>query len=139
MNTRRLATLLPVYTVEDRERVRKRLLDWAAADERITGAAITGSGAHGSEDAWSDIDLFFGGQGTEPTVVLTYLTDRVHREFDAVSLFDLHSGSTTYRVFLLPAGLEVDLAYAPAAEFGPLGPNFRTVFGVGVARERQRP
>lgn len=69
--------------------------------------------------------------------VLTDWTDRLHGECDGLDLFDLRSGATVYRVFLLPSGLEVDLAVGPAAEFGPLGPNFRTVFGEVV--ERQRP
>jgi hypothetical protein len=44
-----------LFTADDREHVRSQLLDWARADERMTGAAVTGSGAHGAEDAWSDI------------------------------------------------------------------------------------
>lgn len=34
-----------------------------------------------------------------------------------------------YRVFLLPGCLEVDIAFTPAADFGPRGPNWQTVFG----------
>jgi hypothetical protein len=40
--------------------VRRRLLELAEKDPRITGAAVTGSAADGNEDRWSDIDLFFG-------------------------------------------------------------------------------
>jgi hypothetical protein len=126
-----------VFTAEEREGVRARLLDWARADSRIAGAAITGSGAHGGEDDWSDIDLVFGIEGIDPIRVLADWTDRLHGEFDAIELFDLRSGATIYRVFLLPNGLEIDLAVAPAAEFGPLGPNFRAVFGEVVERHRQ--
>jgi len=32
-------------------------------------------------------------------------------------------------VFLLPGWLEIDIAFIPAAEFGPAGPAWRTVFG----------
>ncbi len=117
--------------------MRSRLLGWARADKLITGAAITGSGAFESEDEWSDIDLVFGIEGAEPMTVLSDWTGRLQREFDAFDLFDLRSGATIYRVFLLPIGLEVDLAVAPAAEFGPLGPHFRTVFGESVDRPRQ--
>jgi len=123
-----------VFTAEDRERVRSRLLEWARADKLITGAAITGSGALGGEDDWSDIDLVFGIEGADPMTVLGDWTSRLQREFEALDLFDLRSGATMYRVFLLPTGLEVDLAVAPAAEFGPLGPRFRTIFGEAVER-----
>ena len=43
--------------------------------------------------------------------------------------FDLRSGSSVYRVFLLPSGLEVDVAATPAEDFGARGPNFRALFG----------
>jgi hypothetical protein len=126
-----------VFTAEDRDRVRSHLLERARADERITGAAITGSGALEAEDGRSDIDLYFGVVGSDPTPVLTDLTDWMHGELDALRLFDLQSGAVIYRVFLLPSGLEVDLAVAPEGDFGPTGPKFRTVFGEAI--ERQRP
>ena len=40
---------------------------------------------------------------------------------DAVHLFDLPSGASIYRVFLLPGCLQVDLSFTPAAEFGARG------------------
>jgi hypothetical protein len=49
-----------MFTPEDRRRLRSTLLESAAIDKRITGAAITGSGATDREDAWSQIDLAFG-------------------------------------------------------------------------------
>jgi hypothetical protein len=126
-----------VFTAEDRVRVRSRILEWARADERITGAAITGSGALEAEDGRSDIDLYFGVEGADPIPVLTDLTDWMKGELDSLRLFDLQSGAVIYRVFLLPNGLEVDVAIAPEGEFGPTGPKFRTVFGEAI--ERQRP
>jgi hypothetical protein len=56
-------------------------------------------------------------------------TDRLYAEFGALHHWDLPAGPIVYRVFLLPGSLEVDIAFTPAAEFGPLGPNWRTVFG----------
>jgi hypothetical protein len=49
-----------MFTVEGRERLRAALVSAAGADERITGAALTGSAALGAADRWSDIDLAFG-------------------------------------------------------------------------------
>lgn len=37
-----------------------------------------------------------------------------------------------YRVFLLPGWLEVDIGFTPAAQFGPRGPQWRTLFGQPV-------
>ena len=48
-----------MYTPEERDRLRSELLEYAASDGRIGGAAITGSAAAASEDQWSDIDLAF--------------------------------------------------------------------------------
>lgn len=122
-----------MFQREERERVRRRLLEWAATDDRITGAAITGSGALGEEDAWSDIDLFFG-VTVDPITVLDAWTERVRQTFDALQLFDLQAGAAIYRVFLLPSGLEVDLAFTPAVEFAATGSRFRLVFGEPVTR-----
>jgi predicted nucleotidyltransferase len=49
-----------MFTEGHRHRVRARLIERARLDDRITGAAITGSAARDAEDRWSDIDLFFG-------------------------------------------------------------------------------
>jgi hypothetical protein len=126
-----------MFTAAEREGVRGRLLSWAGADPRITGAAITGSGALGREDEWSDVDLLFGIEGADPSVVLADWTYRLRDELGALHLFDLCPDSAVYGVFLLPNGLEVDVAFAPATDFGSYGATFRTVFGTPV--ERQPP
>ena len=51
------------------------------------------------------------------------------QEFSVLDHFDLRSGSSVYRVFLLPGGLEVDIAVTPGEEFGARGPHFRALFG----------
>lgn len=117
-----------MFTVEQRNRVRERLLEAAEADPAVAAAAITGSHAVGGDDRWSDIDLAFAVHGWL-SAALERWTGRLYQEFGAVHHWDLPTGSTIYRVFLLPGWLEVDLAFAPVAEFGPLGPNWRTVFG----------
>jgi hypothetical protein len=125
-----------MFTIESRQKLRERLLERADDDGRVAGAAITGSGACAEEDRWSDIDLFFGvAEGFDVSEVLADWSAFVYRELGALHHFDLFSGSAVYRVFLLPGLLEVDLAFTPAARFGPLGAGlFKVVFGTPVAR-----
>jgi hypothetical protein len=120
-----------VFTIEQRDRVRQRLLDLARADDGIVAAAITGSGAAGGGDEWSDIDLAFAVGGELPAALQAW-TDLLYREFGALHHWDLPSGSTVYRVFLLPDWLEVDIGFTPPADFGPRGPKWRAVFGATV-------
>ncbi|HYU93850.1 MAG TPA: nucleotidyltransferase domain-containing protein [Actinomycetota bacterium] len=46
-----------------------------------------------------------------------------------MQLGELERGPTTYRVFLLPDALQLDLSMTPAAQFRPAGPRFRLLFG----------
>jgi hypothetical protein len=48
-----------MFTPEERACLRSSLLELARNDQRITGAAITGSAAASREDRWSDVDLAF--------------------------------------------------------------------------------
>jgi hypothetical protein len=57
----------------------------------------------------------------------------------AVHLADLARGPTTYRVFLLPDALQVDLSLTLAAQFRPAGPRFRLLFGETAAGESEAP
>ena len=119
-----------MFTAEERERIRAELLDAAREDERLTGGAITGSAAAGSLDAWSDIDLAFGvREDARISDVMTDWTSRMIERYRSLHHVDVVSGSWIYRVFLLASTLQVDLAFAPAAEFGARAPTFRLVFG----------
>lgn len=119
-----------MFTVEQRDHVRARVLELARTDPRVTAGALTGSTAVGAEDEWSDIDVAFGiADGISPEAVLDDWTGVLGREFGALDHFDLRSGSSVYRVFLLPSGLEVDVAVTPQQEFGARGPRFRALFG----------
>ena len=124
-----------MFTEADRDQMRERLLDRARGDRRVTGAAVTGSASHGAEDRWSDIDLFFG-VAAEIALeeVLGDWSEFMYQELGALHHFDLQSGPATYRAFLLPECLEVDLAFTPAAAFGALGPHFGLVFGEAIER-----
>ena len=46
-----------MFSVEERDAVRRRLLELAEADPAVPAAAITGSHAAAAADRWSDIDL----------------------------------------------------------------------------------
>jgi predicted nucleotidyltransferase len=129
-----------MFTAEERDRVRARMLELARSDGRVTGGAVTGSAARAAEDRWSDVDLFFGvADEIEIEELLADWTSVLYRDFDAIHHFDLRSGSAIYRAFLLPSCLELDIGLTPAAEFGPLGPNFRAVFGDTVERAHAPP
>jgi hypothetical protein len=122
-----------MYTVAERSALRDALVAAARADERIAGAALTGSAATGAEDEWSDVDLFFGlAPGADQDAVLADWTALVYGEYGAVHHTDVWSRGTVYRVFLLASTLQVDIAFAPAAEFGALGPGFRVLFGLAA-------
>jgi hypothetical protein len=58
-----------MFSVEERDLVRTRLLDLAEADPAVVGAAITGSQATDDGDRWSDIDLAFAIDGSLEVVM----------------------------------------------------------------------
>ncbi|MEV7985419.1 hypothetical protein [Micromonospora sp. NPDC085948] len=117
-----------MFSAGERDSIRERLLGLADEDPAVVGAAITGSHALNGGDRWSDIDLVFGIEGPLDPAMHRW-TDLLYGDFAAVHHWDLPSGPAVYRVFLLPDLLEVDIGFTPAAEFGPLGPTWRTVFG----------
>ena len=49
-----------MFTAEERERIRERLIERAKADPLVVSGAEVGSRALGPGDRWSDIDLTFG-------------------------------------------------------------------------------
>jgi hypothetical protein len=121
----------PLFSVEERDLIRQRLLHMAETDPAVVGAAITGSHATDDEDRWSDIDLAFAIRDPLDAVMHRW-TQQIYQDFAAVHHWDLPSGATIYRVFLLPHCLEVDIAFCPAAEFGPRGSSWRLIFGQPV-------
>jgi hypothetical protein len=122
---------LPMYTPEERGRLRMQLLEAGARDPYISGTAITGSAACGGEDRWSDIDLAFGvGDAAELPNVLQEWTERMYSRYGALHHLDMQFGEWTYRVFLLANTLQVDLAFVPAAQFRALAPTFQLVSGI---------
>lgn len=129
-----------MFTAAQRNHVRDRVLELARSDPRVTAGALTGSAAIGAVDEWSDIDIAFGiADGVIPEAVLDDWTEVFGREFGALAHFDLPSGPTIYRVFLLPSGLEIDVAVTPHQEFGARGPRFRALFGATRQLEATPP
>src|SRR2546427_7507668 len=129
-----------MFTPEQRAHVRERVLELARADARISGGAITGSAAAEAEDRWSDIDLSFGViDDVEPESVLADWTEALGGELGILHHWDLRSVPTIYRVFLLPGGLELDVAVTPAAQFRARGPKFKLLFGQSVERAAAAP
>lgn len=131
---------MTTFSVDDRVRVRDRVLELAASDERVVAGAVVGSLAHDDGDRWSDLDLTFGVADDLPVMdVLIDWTRNLVDEFDAVHLFDLPSGATIYRVSLLPGCLQFDLSFTPASAFGAGGPKFRLLFGKAAEKPYARP
>jgi hypothetical protein len=129
-----------MFRVEDRDRVRDRVLALAAADPRVVAGAVVGSLALHGGDRWSDLDLTFAVvDGVPVTDVLGDWSRTIVDEFSAVHLFDLPAGPSLYRVFLLPGCLQFDLSFTPAAAFGASGPKFRLLFGSAVEKPHVPP
>jgi hypothetical protein len=119
-----------MFTVEQRDALRDRVLRLAQADERVVAGAVVGSLAFDGGDRYSDLDLTFGiADHARVADVLTDWTHTLGDELEAVQLFDLEHGPTIYRVFLFPDALQLDLSMTPATQFRPAGPRFRLLFG----------
>jgi hypothetical protein len=119
-----------VFSIGEREALRDRLIAAAKSDDRITAAAVVGSGAGDGEDAWSDIDLALRlADDLEPDDVASEWTTRIYESASAVDHLDVWSGSTLFRVFLLSSSLQVDLSFWPGDAFAASGASFRLLFG----------
>jgi hypothetical protein len=127
-----------VFTVEQRDALREHLLRLADTDEHVVAGAAVGSLAVDGGDRFSDLDLTFGiADHVRVADVLDDWTRTLVGELDAVHLVDLERGPTTYRVFLLPDALQLDLSMTPAARFRPAGPRVRLLFGETAAGESE--
>lgn len=124
-----------MFSINDRDRIRDRVLQMAASDARVVAGAVVGSLALDEGDRWSDLDLTFA--VAEDVSMYDVLEDWSHSltaEFEAAHLFDLPSGPSIYRVFLLPGCLQFDLSFTPASKFGATGPKFKLLFGNSVEK-----
>jgi len=129
-----------MFTVEERDRVRNRVVQMSRADPRLVAGALIGSTAGGGGDKWSDLDLTFGlADGAAINDVLADWTTRLVNEFNAVHIFDLPHLSTIYRVFLLPSNLQVDLSFTLGSKFLGKGLKFDLLFGKALERDPAKP
>src|ERR1041385_4036546 len=100
-----------MFTVEQRDALRERVLALAEGDPRVVAGAAVGSLALGGGDRFSDLDLTFAvADGVSGADVLGDWTRTLVDELDAVHLVDLAVDPTIYRVFLLPDALQFDLS-----------------------------
>jgi hypothetical protein len=124
-----------MFSINERNLLRDHVLQLAQSDRRIVAGAVVGSLALGDGDRWSDLDLTFS--VAEEHSILDVLEDwtrDIIKNFDAAHLFDLPSGTSIYRVFLLPGCLQFDLSFTPASSFGATGPKFKLLFGEAVEK-----
>ncbi|MFN8411402.1 MAG: hypothetical protein U0Z26_03340 [Anaerolineales bacterium] len=129
-----------MFSVEDRTRIHDRILQMAYSDSRVVAGAVVGSLALDSGDRWSDLDLTFAvAENFSMLDVLEEWTQTIVKEFDAAHLFDLPSGASIYRVFLLPNCLQFDLSFTPASKFGATSPRFKLLFGNSVEKSFPQP
>lgn len=121
---------LTVFTSQEREQIRGKLVAAAQADSRIGAAAHLGSAALGLQDHWSDIDLALSlVPGADSNQVLRDWTAFLFRDHAAVATFDVRHGEILYRVFLLENTLQIDLSFWPAGDLRAVGSKFNLIFG----------
>jgi hypothetical protein len=121
---------VPIFTAEERERLRDELVSAAQNDPNLCGAAHTGSAASSRLDRWSDIDLALcvASAASHEQVVAEW-TGRLYSHHSAVAHVDVMLGATLYRVVLLKNTLQVDISFWRVEDFAAIGPNFRLIFG----------
>ena len=132
-----------MFTVEQREALRERVVALAESDPRVVAGAIVGSLALGGGDRHSDLDLTFAvAEGVPVGEVISDWTGTLHDELDALPILDLERPPTTFRVFLFPDALQFDLSLTPASRFAPTSPRFRLLFGTtaeGLQTDGHKP
>jgi hypothetical protein len=118
-----------MFTEQERDRVRDRVVEIARGDDRVAAAALVGSLSQGG-DRWSDIDLTFAiRDDASISAVIDDWTATLAEDVGAVHLLDLVVAPIQYRVFLLPDCLQLDLSFSPASAFRPTSTRFKLLYG----------
>ena len=141
---------MTLYTPEERDETAALLLDLLREDERIQRAYLSGSGAEGYADRWSDVDLFVTvAESADQKAVADGWLPRVYEALPVVHHFSVAFGAHEVRGFLLENLLEVDIGFEPAGDAegdwpGPdaeseAGFGWHDVLHAGVAIARGRP
>jgi predicted nucleotidyltransferase len=130
-----------MFTVQERDALRRSIVDRARSDDRVLACALLGSTARGEEDAWSDIDVALRlSEGTELAVVVSDWTAWISALVDVADTLAIPSSGAIYHVFLLSSSLQVDLSFWPYEEFRSTGEPVRLVFGeAGPAESPTNP
>ena len=129
-----------MFTPEERSLIRSEIIEFARADFRITGCAITGSASAGREDEFSDIDIGFGvSSGTSLTEVADAFTSSLATNHEIADQFDIPIATWQIRVLWLANTLQIDLAFVPEEDFCAIGPSFDLQFGKCVERPHLPP
>ena len=123
-----------MFAPADRAMFRDALMAHARSDADIVGAALVGSGARGSEDAWSDIDLALQlSTAADESVVVERWTRWIDEQQGLSDTLDVMSAGVRYRVFLLRSSLQVDVSFWPHTHFRATEDGFRLLFGTANA------
>jgi hypothetical protein len=102
----------------------------AEADARVVGAAMVGSGARGTQDAWSDIDVALQlDHRVDEAQLVDESTKTIHDEYGIADTHDVWAASARYRVFRLRGSLQVDVSFWPRDAFRATKPGCRVLFG----------
>jgi predicted nucleotidyltransferase len=139
-----------LYTPEERDETAALLLDLLREDERIQRADLSGSGAQGYADRWSDVDLLVtAAEGVDQRELADDWVARAYEALPVVHHFGVAFGEEHVRGFLLENMLEVDVGFRPSAATegewpgpdadGEAGFAWHDVLHAGVAIARGRP
>jgi predicted nucleotidyltransferase len=105
-----------LYTPEERDDTAERLLELLRADERVAHAELSGSGATGYTDRWSDLDIVVrAAEGVDHRKLADSWAARLYEHFPVVHDFRVTFDVEHVRGFLLENYLEIDLGFQPTA------------------------
>ena len=122
------------FSVEERERVRDRVLALADADERVVAGAVVGSLALTDGDRFSDLDLTFAvADGISVEDVLADWTPRAHGTSSAPFISPTSPrGPRSTASSSSPAACSSISLSRPRTSFGARTPRFRLLFGTAA-------